>query len=227
MARDSTPLDAAGKQGAPLVTAARGMLAGMAASAMIWLAACSSAVPGGAGPLASAGAGHSKEPAAAVRASAGVPLCAAAHRVDRVVVILTSTPPASRFHEILPRGITISDASRVRALNTAVCALPPMPPGLHCPADSGGAFRLLFVAGTRGFPPVRIQVSGCRGVSGVGSARWWSRSPQFGRLLIQTLGGRGVPIPEKSSVPIPEKSSVPIPEKSSVPIAGKPSVPTP
>jgi hypothetical protein len=99
------------------------MVVGMAASTVIGLAACGSAGPGGAGHPASAGVGHSREAATAVGKSAGVPLCAAAHRVNRVVVSLTSVP-ASHFHGILPRGITISDAPRVRALATAVCALP-------------------------------------------------------------------------------------------------------
>jgi hypothetical protein len=208
MARHNRRLDAAKRPGAPLVAVARGMVVGMAASTVIGLAACGSAVPGGAGHPASAGVGHSRESATAVGKSAGVPLCAAAHRVNRVVVSLTSVP-ASHFHGILPRGITISDAPRVRALATAVCALPRMPAWLHCPAELGGAIRLLFADGRRGFHPVSVQVSSCRGVTGVGSARRWSRSPQFERLLIRTLGDRGAPIPENSSVPVPGKSSVP------------------
>jgi hypothetical protein len=128
---------------------------------------------------------------AAARASAGVPLCVAAHKVDRVVVSLTPALRALHLHEILPRGVTIRDASRVRALAAALCALPPMPAVLHCPADFGGAVRLVFAAGSRGFRPVRIQLSGCRSITGAGPARWWLRSAQFGRLLSRTLGGAG------------------------------------
>ena len=197
MVRHSRTMDAADTQSGPLGAAARGVLAMIAVSTVIGLAACVSAAPGG--------AGHSKEPAAAVRASAGVPLCAAAQRVDRVVVSLASAPSASHLREILPRGITIRDAPRVRALAAALCALPPMPHGLHCQANFDGVVRLVFAAGRRGFHPVRIQRSGCRSVTGAGPAWWWSRSPQFGRLLSGTVRGKAPLIPGKqpSSVPTP------------------------
>jgi len=201
MVRHSRPMRAADRQSGPLSAAARGVLAMIAVSAVIGLAACGGAVPGAAGHPASAGAGHSKEPAAAVRASAGVPLCAAARKVDRVV----ASVPASYLREILPRGITIRDAPRVRALAAALCALPPMPPGSHCRAAFGAAVRLVFAAGGRGFHPVRIRLSGCRSVTGAGPARWWARSPQFGRLLSGTVGGKSPLVPGKqpSSVPTP------------------------
>jgi hypothetical protein len=135
----------------------------------------------------------------AVSASAGVPLCAAAQSVDRVVAGSAS----SHFREVLPGGITISDAAGVRALAAALCGLPPLPAGLRCPAATGGTVRLVFAAGGHDFRPVAIQESGCRTVSGIGPARWWSRSPEFGRLLTRTVGGRGRLIPgtHPSSVP--------------------------
>jgi len=170
--------------------AARGMLAVLSVSALMGLAACGSAAADGAGHPASAGAGHTGEPAAVAAASAGVPLCAAAGRVDRVVVSRVRALPASP-HELLPGGITVRDPSRVRALAAGLCALPLMPRGLvNCPADFGGAFRLVFAAGRRGFSPVGVQGSGCRIVTGVGPARSWSRSPQFKRLLGKATGGK-------------------------------------
>ena len=182
--------------------AARWVLAVIAVSAVIVLAACGSTAAGGAGHPAPAGAGHSTSPAGAAGASAGVPLCAAAPTVDRVVASL----PAGHLREILPRGITITDAPRVRALAAALCALPPMPAGLQqCPADFGGVFQLVFAAGGRAFQPVRIQLSGCRAVAGIGPTRSWSRSPQFALLLSKTVGGKGRLIPglHPSSVPTP------------------------
>ncbi|HEV8275888.1 MAG TPA: hypothetical protein VGQ26_09355 [Streptosporangiaceae bacterium] len=195
------PADRAGRRSGPLDAAVQWVLAVIAVSAVIVLAACGSIAAGGAGHPASADADHATGPAAAASASAGVPLCAAARRVDRVVASL----PASHFREILPRGITITDAPRVRALAAALCALPPMPPGLQCPADFGGMFRLVFAAGGRNFHPVRIQLSGCRAVAGVGPARSWSRSARFGPLLTRTVGGKGRMIPgmHPSSVPTP------------------------
>ena len=169
----------------------------IAAGAVTGLAACGSAAAGGAGHHAAASGGRSAPPAAA-GASAGVPLCAAARTVDRVV----ASPSASRFRELLPRGITIRDAPSVRALAAALCELPPMPQGLSCPA-AAGSVRLVFAAGQRGFQPVHIQLSGCRSVTGVGPARSWARSPRFGRLLSRTVGGTGRLIPgtHPSSVP--------------------------
>jgi hypothetical protein len=191
----------ADRRSGPLDATAQWVLAAIAVSAVMVLAACGSTAAGGAGHPASADAGHSTGPAAVASVSAGVPLCAAAQKVDRVVASL----PAGHLREILPRGVTITDAPRVRALAAALCALPPMPPGLDCPADFGGVFRLVFAAGGRNFHPVRIQLSGCRAVAGIGPARSWSRSPQFGRLLIRTVGGKGRMIPgmHPSSVPTP------------------------
>jgi hypothetical protein len=201
MAGHGKPADTADRRGGPLDAAVRWVLAVVAVSAVIVLAACGSTAASGAGQSASAGTGHSTGPAAVASASAGGPLCAAAQKLDRVVASL----PASQPGEVLPHGITITDVPRVRALAAALCALPPMPPGMQCPADFGGVFRLVFAAGGRDFHPVQIQTSGCRVVTGIGPARSWSRSPRFGRLLTGTVGGKGRMIPgmHPSSVPTP------------------------
>jgi hypothetical protein len=191
--------------GRPVTVAARVMLAVIPVGALIWLAACGSAPAGGAGPLASAGAGHTREPAAVAPGSADVPLCTAARSVDRVVVSRVPAPSASSPDEPRLGGITIRDPPRVRALAAGLCALPLMRHGplLSCPADFGGAYRLVFTAGRQGFPPVAVQGSGCRIVTGVGPARSWSWSPQFKRLLGQVTGGQGrlIPASRPSSSP--------------------------
>ena len=189
---------AAGRHGG---AAARVVLAPIAAGALIGLAACGSTAAGGAAHPASAGAGGSGEPAAAATAPAGVPLCAAAGKVDRVVAI----PGGSHVRALLPGGTTIRDAARVRTLAAALCALPPMQPGLHCEAATGGAFRLTFAAGNQGFRPVGVQLTGCRSVTGLGPARSWAQSPQLGPLLDRTVGGVGRLLPgtHPSSVPTP------------------------
>jgi hypothetical protein len=201
MVSPGRPKGTAGGQGVPLGVAARGALALIAAGVLIGLTACGSSTVAGAAHPASAGAGGSTGPAPGVTASAGVPLCAAAGKVDRVV----ATPGGSHVRALLPGGITISDAARVRALAAALCALPPMPAGLHCEAATGGAFRLTFAAGNQGFRPVGVQLTGCRSVTGLGPARSWSQSPQFGPLLTRTVGGAGRLIPGRhpSSVPTP------------------------
>jgi hypothetical protein len=178
------------------------VLAAIATGAVAVLAACGSTAAGGtaaggSGQPASAGAGHSTGPAAAASAA---PLCAAAQNVDRVVATL----PASHLGQALPHGVTVTDTSQVRALAAALCALPPMPRGVQqCPADFGGVSRLVFASGGREFQPVRIQLSGCRAVAGIGPTRSWSQSPGFGQLLTRTVGGKGKMIPgmHPSSVP--------------------------
>jgi hypothetical protein len=201
MVSRSKPVDAADRRSGPLDAAVQWVLAVIAVSAVIVLAACGSTAAGGAGHPASADTGHSTGPAGVAAASAGVPLCAAAQKVDRVVARL----PAGRVREVLPRGITITDALRVRALAVALCALPPVSLGVQCPADFGGVSQLVFAAGGHEFHPVRIRLSGCRDVTGVGPTRSWSRSPGFGRLLTRTVGGKGRVIPgtHPSSVPTP------------------------
>jgi len=179
-----------GRARPPVSVAARGMLAVITITALIGLAACGSAPAGGAGQPSPAGAGHTTAPA-------GAALCAAAGQVDKVVVTRVPAVPASSAHEPLPAGITVSDASRVRALAAGLCALPLLRHGplLSCPADFGGAYRLVFAAGRRGFPPVSVQGSGCRIVTGAGPARTWSRSPQLKRLLSEVAGSKGQLIP--------------------------------
>jgi hypothetical protein len=192
------------RHGGPPGTTGGAALAIIAASALVGLAACGSAVAGGAGHPAPAVNSHFKASAATTSAPVRVPLCAAAHQVDRVAISLAAHP-ASQLHQILPRGIIIRDAPRVRALAVALCALPPMPGTVQCPADFGEGVRLVFAAGRRGFHPVLIQLSGCRNVTGAGPARWWLRSAQFGRLLSRALGSTSplMHLRVPSSVPTP------------------------
>jgi hypothetical protein len=186
--------------------AARAVLAVIAVATVIGLTACASATPGrttagstahkasaGAGHTASAGASASQQPTATGQASAGASLCANDRGVDRVVVSRGASP-----HEVTLRGET-----QVRALATALCALPPMATGQPCLAATGGSVRLVFAAGEQGFPPVSVQESGCRSVTGIGPTRSWSASSPFGQLLSEAVGGVGrlVPGTHPSSVP--------------------------
>jgi len=159
--------------------AARAVLALIAVATVIGLTACASA---------------SHQAAATGQASPGASLCANDQGVDRVVV-----SPASSPHEI-----TLHGATQVRALATALCTLPPMASGQSCPAAPGGSVRLVFAAGEQGFPPVSVQESGCRSVTGAGPVRSWSASSPFGQQLSEAVGGVGrlVPGTHPSSVPI-------------------------
>jgi hypothetical protein len=187
--------------------AARGVQGLIAVSALIGLTACGSAMTGSAGHATSAPASArssgtsapaSASSSGASTAAAGTPaggsLCADDQGVDRVEVSRTSSS----------RQVTVSGATQVRALATALCALPLMPSGQSCTAASGESVRLVFADGAQGFPPVSIQESGCRGVTGAGPTRSWSASSPFGQMLSEAAGGLGrlVPGMHPSSVPI-------------------------
>ncbi len=58
---------------------------------------------------------------------------------------------------------------------------------MNCPAQFRGSLRLAFAAGRRPFPPVTVQVSGCRVVTGLGPART-ARSAAFWRTLRKDVG---------------------------------------
>jgi len=181
--------------------AARGAQGLIAVIALMGLAACGSVSAGGAGhPPSASNAGH--RPSASASASrtsaAGTPaggtLCADGHSADRVVVSRTASP----------RQVTLTGTTQVRAMVAALCALPALPAGHACPATSGGSVRLVFAAGQQSFPPVTVQESGCRSVTGMGTTRWWSGSSQLGVLLDEAVGGLGrlVPGTHPSSVPL-------------------------
>ena len=174
--------------------AARGVQGLIAVTTLMGLAACGSVSAGSIGHPASAGASSSKAPAAAAGTPAGGSLCADGRSADRVVVSRTA----------LAHAVTLRGATQVQAVVAALCALPPVPAGQHCAAASAGSVRLVFAAGPESFPPVTVQESGCRSVTGMGATRSWSGSSQFGVLLDEAAGGLGrlVPDTHPSSVPL-------------------------
>jgi hypothetical protein len=176
--------------------AARGVRGLIAVTALVGLAACGSATTGSAGHAASApaSASSSRAPAAAAGTPAGGSLCADGQGADRVVVSRTASP----------RQVTLTGTTQVQAMVAALCALPPAPAGQHCAAASAGSVRLVFAAGPQSFPPVTVQQSGCRSVTGMGATRSWSGSSPFGVLLDEAVGGLGrlVPGTHPSSVPL-------------------------
>ena len=174
--------------------AARAALGLIALTAMTGLTACGGVSASGAGHPASAPtrASASGAPAGARGASAAGALCAAGRSADWVVISRTASP-----HQV-----TLTGTTQVRAMVAALCALPPMPATQHCAA--GGSVRLVFAAGEQSFPPVTVQESGCRSVTGMGETRSWSGSSQFSLLLDEAVGGLGrlAPGVHPSSVPL-------------------------
>ena len=173
--------------------AARGVQGLIAVTVLMGLAACGSVSPGSAGHPAPASASSSSAPAAAAGTPASGTLCADRTSADRVVVSRTAS-----------RQVTLTGTTQVQAMAAALCALPPMPAGQHCAATSAGSIRLVFAAGQHSFPPVTLQESGCRSVTGMGATRSWSGSSLLGLLLDEAVGGLGrlVPGTHPSSVPL-------------------------
>ena len=187
--------------------AVRGLLGLIAVTALMGSAACGSVSAGSAGQTDSASASSSSPPTASPgtpTASTGTPtagpgtptaqsLCATGQNADRVVI--TRTVPR--------RQVTLSGATQVQAMLTALCALPATPSGQHCLVVTADSVRLVFMAGEQDFPPVTVQEAGCRGITGLGATRSWSPSSAFGRLLSEAVGGPGklAPGTHPSSVP--------------------------
>jgi len=188
--------------------AARGIRGMIVVTALMGLTACGSVSAGSTGHSASASAGSastasasaaaaSSSSASAPAAAAGAPaagsLCTDRPSADRVVVSRTPSP----------RQVTLTGATQVQAMVAALCALPSLLAGQHCPAASAGSVRLIFAAGAQSFSPVTVQESGCRSVTGLGTTRWWSGSAPLSVLLDEAVGGLGrlAPGTHPSSVP--------------------------
>ena len=195
-----------------LGAAGRGALVTVGAGAIIVVAACGQVPAGQSGSAgASAPTGQSAStnlPAAASRAvasadpggpavrlsgtSAAAALCTDIPRLTSVVVSRSGGFRDFQVGSILPRGSTVREPGLVRGLATALCGLPEMPrSALTCPAQlGGGSLRFAFAANARPFPPVVVQVSGCRAVIGLGPVRTAS-SAAFWHIVDQDLGGLG------------------------------------
>jgi hypothetical protein len=151
-------------KGKPRHAAGSAVLGGVAASLVLGLAACGSAV---------AGAGSQSGHPAAASSSGAAPnrpepaLCANLDKLTRLVV--ARTIGMTHVREIQPGGVTITSPRAVRTVAATLCALPRMPRGpIACPAMLGGSYRFWFVAAKRAFPPVTVQATGCRIVTGLG-----------------------------------------------------------
>lgn len=110
-------------------------------------------------------------------------------RVFRIVG-LGEPGPARPLPTKVP-AVTVTNRGRVVALARAICALPPMPPGvLSCPVDIGGGFALEFATDGPRMVPVTIRASGCESVFGasVGRPRWIPASPAFWATFARLTG---------------------------------------
>jgi hypothetical protein len=172
----------------------------VAVGAILTLAACGSQVvsqSGSAGQSASGARSASAGQAASADATAApsstmhaqVALCTDMPRLTSVVVSRSAGFRDHQMPSILPRGITIFEPRLVRGLAAALCGLPLVPrSATTCIGAFDGSLRFGFAADGRSFPPVAVQVSGCRAVTGLGPVRT-ARSAAFWRTVDEDLSG--------------------------------------
>ena len=185
--------------GKPEGAARRAALGGIAAGLMIGLAACGTTVAGTGTAASGPASATTARPSVSgvnpggVMIGAGpakaVALCRAIPVLTRMTFMLSARPPSQHLREVLPAGFAIRDPATVRQVATLLCALPAVPPGpMMCPNDMGASYRMFFVAGSRGFDEVTVDVSGCRVVTGLGPARSWAASTVLEQALSQHFG---------------------------------------
>jgi hypothetical protein len=181
----------------------RGQLCAALVFAAMALAGCGSiAAPGSSAAADAAGSGTSGHAGPAQLA-----LCANPAAADSVVI--SRFPPMVRIQPQQAQQAgqaKVTAAARAQALAKALCALPRMPKGItNCPMLLAGYYKLSFTAAGRPLPVVRIQVSGCQTVTGLGPVRSVSKSPGFWTVLAKQgnlfPAGRPVFLPGKPTEP--------------------------
>ncbi len=191
----------------PRLTATAGIVAGVAVSAVLGLAACGSAVAGG---TTHSGTSNSAKKSAIQPGGPNVPagesvsaaVCGHIQSLVKVTFVhQTGMIASKRLQQVKP--VVVTNPAEVRRLATMLCSLPRQPSLMSCPADFGTGYRLAFATAEQGFPVVTVQTSGCRIVAGLGgAARTWARSPQLGQVMRQTVDSGSALLPgHHSSVP--------------------------
>jgi hypothetical protein len=186
--------------------ASRVALAAIAASIAMGLAACGTTVAG-AGSAATQGtavqprtprpSGIQVNPGGPMipqAASKHVLLCTEIPKLTRMSFTRTFLPSSHNARQAQPGGVTVRNVAVVRRVATVLCGLPTVPIGMMtCPNLAGGSYHLYFAAPGRAIPPVALEYSGCRVVTGLGRPRTWVTSKPLQQALSQALGARFKP----------------------------------
>jgi hypothetical protein len=128
-------------------------------------------------------------------------LCTSFHRSDRPILIvqrrLGGSPPLFYFGT----RVSVINAGAAVGIASAMCELPALPAGLHCPATADVSYRLYFghtvrsVSSTPGpsdfesYNSVTFNPTGCQILHGLGPPRWIARHKDFYRELGAAMSG--------------------------------------
>jgi hypothetical protein len=127
-------------------------------------------------------------------------LCASVHRIDQLIVQRTTGQPPRLF--AFPARVSVGNRGAAEQVATAMCALPDLPGGTHCPRALAVSYRLYFghlvhTVGSGGdghsdywvSNSVTFNPTGCQVLHGLGSARWIARHRSFYRTLGAAMKG--------------------------------------
>jgi hypothetical protein len=181
----------------------------IAAGLVMGLAACGNVVAGTGGHAKPAAA---KKETSATKALSGINpggpmipadstqhvlLCREIPNLTRMTYTRTAWPP-THVREVLPTGFAVRNPVTVRQLASILCGLPRIPSfAMSCPNLAGDTYHLYFDAPGTAIPAVKIELSGCRVVTGLGPARSWAASTKLAQALSHGLGNplKGVSSP--------------------------------
>jgi hypothetical protein len=103
-------------------------------------------------------------------------------------VTRSGSGPGGQRAYAFPVHVTVASRADARAVATAICALPRLSGGLHCPADFTLSYAIRFNSSRTNVGPVRLDPFGCQTVAGAGPVRWAARSPALWRTLGRAIG---------------------------------------
>ena len=115
-------------------------------------------------------------------------LCTAPLAISRVEVTRSGSGPGGQRAYAFPVHVTVASRADATAVASAICALPRLSGGLHCPADFTLSYTIRFNSSGTRVGLVRLDPFGCQTVAGAGSVRWAARSPALWRTLGRAIG---------------------------------------
>jgi len=119
-----------------------------------------------------------------------VTLCQVKGRVTAFRILRGRVRNPTKFS--FPNSVYVNNAASSRWAAHALCDLPSVSAGVYnCPADTGPAYTLNFVAAGYQITKVVVDPTGCETVTGMKNDRTVSRSPGFWPVLGASMNLKG------------------------------------